>query len=197
MTRTPSPLHALALTLTLLASGLATAAPSSAPRVALETSLGRIVVELTPGRTPVTTENFLRYVREGFYDGTVFHRVIRGFMIQGGGFDGHFRQKPTHPPIENEAKHALSNRRGTIAMARTSNPHSATAQFFINTVDNPRLDYHGSTATTWGYAVFGRVVEGMAVVERIESLPTGAGGPFRRDVPSPLVVIEKATILEH
>ena len=190
-------LPGIVLGLALLVSAQAGAAASAAPRVALETSLGRIVVELTPERTPVTTENFLRYVREGFYDGTIFHRVIRGFMIQGGGFDERFRRKPTHPPIENEARHALPNRRGTIAMARTSNPHSATAQFFINTVDNPHLDYHGSTATTWGYAVFGRVVEGMDVVERIESLPTGAGGPFRRDVPSPRVVIEKATILER
>ncbi len=194
MHRSRTLLHGLVLVIALLASGQAGAA---APRVALETSLGRIVIELTPERTPVTVDNFLRYVREGFYDGTVFHRVIRGFMIQGGGFDRRFRQRPTHPPIENEAKRALSNRRGTIAMARTSNPHSATAQFFINTVDNPRLDYHGPTATTWGYAVFGRVVEGMPVVDRIESLPTGPGGPFRHDVPSPLVVIDKATIIEH
>ncbi len=177
----------------LLPATMPLAAP--APRVAIETSLGRIVVELTSERTPVTVENFLRYVREGFYDGTVFHRVIRGFMVQGGGFDTHLRQRPTHPPIENEAKKALKNLRGTIAMARTSNPHSATAQFFINTVDNPHLDYHGPSATTWGYAVFGRVVEGMDVVDRIEALRTGPGGPFRRNVPTPLVVIEKASLL--
>ncbi len=170
-------------------------AADKAPRVALETTMGRIVIELAPERTPVTVDNFLAYVRSGFYDGTIFHRVIRDFMIQGGGFDERYRQKPTRPPIENEAKHGLANKRGTIAMARTSNPHSATAQFFINTVDNGHLDFHGPTATTWGYAAFGRVIEGMDVVDRIRSVKTGQGGQFRRDVPQTPVIIKQARII--
>jgi len=161
------------------------------PQIGIETSVGNIVVELDANKAPATVTNILRYVDEGFYDGTIFHRVIRNFMIQGGGFTADYQKKPTHPPIQNEADNGLKNLRGTVAMARTSNPHSATAQFFINTVDNPHLDFHGTSQPTWGYAVFGRVVSGMEVVEQINGLPTGSGGPFRRDVPRQQVIINK------
>ncbi|MBI1195882.1 MAG: peptidyl-prolyl cis-trans isomerase [Gammaproteobacteria bacterium] len=165
------------------------------PKVLIETSEGNITLELEPSKAPLTVENFLQYVRDGQYDGTIFHRVIKDFMIQGGGYDNRFSQRPTRPPIENEAANALSNKRGTISMARTSNPHSATAQFFINTVDNPHLDFRAPTPVSWGYAAFGRVVEGMDVVDRIDNLPTGSGGPFRRDVPNPVVEIKHVSIL--
>ncbi len=166
------------------------------PRVLLQTSQGDITLELDADRAPKTVENFLTYVRAGHYDGTLFHRVIEGFMIQGGGYTKDFVLKPTRPPIENEAGNGLKNLRGTIAMARTANPHSATAQFFINTADNGFLDHTAPTAQGWGYAVFGKVVAGMDVVERIERLPTGPAGPFARDVPQQAVWIEKARILQ-
>jgi peptidyl-prolyl cis-trans isomerase B (cyclophilin B) len=140
-------------------------------------------------------ENFLRYVREGHYDGTLFHRVIAGFMIQGGGFTREFRQKPVRAPIRNEADNGLKNRKGTIAMARTSDPHSATAQFFINVADNAFLDFRAPTSEGWGYCVFGRVVEGMDVVERIARVATGPGPGGHRDVPLEPVVIERARLL--
>lgn len=165
------------------------------PKVLIETSEGNITLELEPAKAPLTVENFLQYVRDGQYDGTIFHRVIKDFMIQGGGYDTRFDQRPTRPPIENEAADALSNQRGTIAMARTSNPHSATAQFFINTVNNPHLDFRSPTPVSWGYAAFGRVIEGMDVVDRIGNLPTGSGGPFRHDVPNPVVEIKHIGIL--
>ncbi|RME35927.1 MAG: peptidyl-prolyl cis-trans isomerase [Gammaproteobacteria bacterium] len=184
----------LLLAALLLTSSLGFAA--DLPRVRLVTSLGDIVVELYPDRAPKTVANFLRYVREGFYDGTIFHRVIRDFMIQGGGFTTDFRFKETHEPIPNEADNGLSNERGTIAMARTADPHSATAQFFINVVDNPFLDFRVKTVRGWGYTVFGRVVEGMETVDRIRELPTGPGGPFPADVPRQQVVIEKAVVEE-
>ncbi|MDW8479389.1 MAG: peptidylprolyl isomerase [Xanthomonadales bacterium] len=178
----------LALTLAVPAG-----AESVDPRVVLVTNLGEIVIELDPHRAPKTVENFLAYVREGHYDGTIFHRVIDGFMIQGGGFTADFRLKPTRPAIPNEANNGLSNLRGTVAMARTREPHSATSQFFINVVDNPRLDYvSDQSGHTWGYAVFGRVVAGMDVVDKIRKVPTGPGGPFATDVPQTPVVIERA-----
>ncbi len=182
----------LALAL-LIAFGLATA---EAAKVRLETNVGPIVLELDSAKAPQTVRNFLAYVDSGHYDGTVFHRVIRGFMIQGGGFDTELRQKPTRAPIRNEADNGLRNRTGTIAMARTNDPHSATAQFFINTVDNAPLDHSAPTARGWGYAVFGRVVEGMNVVQAIEAMPTTARGPFQ-NLPRQPLVIERAVVLER
>lgn len=179
--------------LTIVPAG-AGAADAQTSRVKLQTNLGDIVVELDRAKAPQTVENFLSYVRDGHYDGTIFHRVIENFMIQGGGFTSDYQQKPTRKPIANEANNGLKNKRGTIAMARTSDPDSATAQFFINVVDNDFLDYRAPTQQGWGYAVFGRVVEGMDVVDEIKNLPTGPGGPFRNDVPRQAVVIEKATV---
>ena len=170
------------------------AAQPEHPRVSFETSQGSFVVELDREAAPGTVENFLGYVRDGHYEETVFHRVIAGFMIQGGGYTARFRQPATRAPIRNEADNGLANRRGTIAMARTADPHSATAQFFINVVDNDFLDHRAPSPQGWGYAVFGQVVEGMETVDRIAALPTGAGGPFPSDVPRDLVVIEKTLI---
>jgi peptidyl-prolyl cis-trans isomerase A (cyclophilin A) len=171
-------------------------APAAAPRVALHTSLGEIVLELDPAKAPLSVENFLQYVKDGHYNGTVFHRVIENFMIQGGGFTVDLNQKPVRAGIRNEANNGLSNLRGTIAMARTNDPHSANAQFFINTVDNPRLDFVSEqNGFTWGYAVFGKVVSGMDVVDRIRSTQTGPQGPFAKDVPQQAVVIERAELL--
>ncbi len=164
------------------------------PKVALETSLGRIVIELEAAKAPKSVENFLEYVRAGHYDGTIFHRVIPGFMIQGGGFDAGMEQRHTRPPVQNEASNGLKNARGTVAMARTSDVHSATSQFFINTVDNRALDYKDSTPRGWGYAVFGKVVEGMDVVDKIEKVKTTTRAPFE-NVPAEPVVIKKATLL--
>ncbi len=166
------------------------------PRVALHTNMGDIVIELDPVKAPVSSENFLAYVKDGFYNGTVFHRVIDNFMIQGGGYTADLQPKSTRAPIQNEANNGLSNLRGTVAMARTGEPHSASAQFFINLVDNPRLDYvSDQNGMTWGYAVFGKVVEGLDVVDRIRAIPTGAQGPFRTDVPTEPVIIERAEVL--
>ncbi len=165
------------------------------PRVVMETTLGNIVVELDREHAPLTVENFLRYVKEGFYNGTIFHRVIDGFMIQGGGFTRDFQRKQTYAPIKNEADNGLKNERGTIAMARTRNPHSATAQFFINVADNKFLDHTRPTINGWGYTVFGKVVEGMETVDRIRRVPTGPGGPFPRDVPRETVVIKNISLL--
>jgi peptidyl-prolyl cis-trans isomerase B (cyclophilin B) len=163
-------------------------------QVKLTTSHGPIVLELDAEKAPETVENFLRYVRAGHYDGTIFHRVISGFMIQGGGFEPGMRQKPTNEPIKNEADNGLKNKRYTVAMARTSNPHSASAQFFINTVDNGSLDHTSTTPRGWGYAVFGAVVEGKETVDAIEAVSTGnAGG--HGDVPREDVVITKAEVL--
>ena len=165
------------------------------PQVELETSLGTIVVELYADKAPKTVENFLRYVNDGFYSGTVFHRVIPGFMIQGGGFTPGFEQKPVRDPVRNEADNGLHNDTGTIAMARTSNPHSATAQFFINVNDNAFLDHVAPTPRGWGYCVFGKVTKGLDVAHRIVALPTGSGGPFSADVPRQSVVITNARLL--
>lgn len=168
----------------------------TAPRVELDTSLGKIVLELNAEKAPNSVANFLSYVDEGYYNGTVFHRVIPGFMIQGGGFDQQYQQKPTKAPVANEANNGLQNVRGTIAMARTSDPHSATSQFFINTVDNRSLDHRGQTPSGWGYAVFGKVVEGMDVVDRISDTRTNQGrlnGYPAADVPVMPVLINSAT----
>ncbi len=164
------------------------------PRVRITTNMGDIVLELDREKAPKTVENFLTYVKEGFYDGTIFHRVIDGFMIQGGGFTEDFQKKPTHAPIRNEADNGLRNKIGTIAMARTSDPHSATAQFFINVANNSYLDFREKTPRAWGYTVFGRVVKGMPVVDKIRRSKTGSGGPFRKDVPQTPVIIEKAVV---
>jgi peptidyl-prolyl cis-trans isomerase A (cyclophilin A)/peptidyl-prolyl cis-trans isomerase B (cyclophilin B) len=177
----------------------ATVAHAADPRVELKTSRGAVVLELYPDKAPKTVANFLQYVKDGHYNGTVFHRVIDGFMVQGGGFDASFSQKPTRAPIEIESevgmKAGLKNSYGTVAMARTSNPNSATAQFFINVKDNDFLNFREPTTQGYGYTVFGKVVSGMDVVEQIARSPTGAGGPFPRDVPREPVVIEKATLL--
>ena len=164
------------------------------PQVDIKTSLGTIRLELYPTKAPKTVENFLKYVRDGHYNGTVFHRVIDGFMIQGGGFDRAYKQKPTRDPIQNEAKNGLTNDLGTIAMARTNAPHSASAQFFINVKAN---DFLNSAAAQdgWGYAVFGKVVSGLDVVMKIAKTPTGPGGPFPTDVPRQPVVIESMSVV--
>jgi len=171
-------------------------ADDSHPRVLLKTNQGDILLELDAKAAPITVENFVNYVKDGFYDGTIFHRVIKNFMIQGGGFTRNFDKKQTRAPIKNEADNGLKNLRGTIAMARTSAPHSATAQFFINVVDNDFLNHSAPTMRGWGYAVFGKVVEGMDTVDKIRNIATGSGGPFRRDVPRSPVIIEKATLVE-
>jgi peptidyl-prolyl cis-trans isomerase B (cyclophilin B) len=158
------------------------------PRVEMDTTKGKIILELYADKAPKTVKNFLAYVDAGFYDGTIYHRVIPNFMIQGGGFTADMKQKKTRDPIDNEATNGLRNERGTIAMARTSNPHSATAQFFINTKSNDFLNHKGKSPQGWGYAVFGRVVEGMVVVDAISGVKTGTRGPFR-DVPTDPVVI--------
>jgi peptidyl-prolyl cis-trans isomerase A (cyclophilin A)/peptidyl-prolyl cis-trans isomerase B (cyclophilin B) len=168
-----------------------------ASKVLVKTSLGDMTIELYPDKAPKSVENFLAYVNAGFYDGTIFHRVIDNFMIQGGGFTRDLRQKPTRPAIPNEAKNGLSNLRGTVSMARTGDPNSATAQFFINVVDNPRLDYTSdASGATWGYAVFGKVTGGLDVVDKIKAVPTGAQGPFKSDVPTTPVVIEKISVIK-
>jgi len=180
--------------LTLLACliMLAAAGPLAAanPRIALETSKGRIVIELFPDKAPKTVETVLGYVRSGHYDGTVFHRVIDGFMVQGGAMTSKNQQKPCAKTVENEAFNGLKNDRGTVAMARTSDPHSASCQFFINVVDNAFLNHKGKTADGWGYAVFGKVVEGMDAADAIAKVKTGAG-----DVPVEPVVMTKVTLL--
>jgi peptidyl-prolyl cis-trans isomerase A (cyclophilin A) len=174
----------------------ASEADKTASKVLIKTNLGEMTVELYPDKAPKTVENFLAYVNGKFYDGTVFHRVIDNFMIQGGGFTPDLRQKATRPAIANEAKNGLSNSRGTLAMARTGDPNSATAQFFINVVDNPRLDYTSdANGSTWGYCVFGKVISGLDVVDKIKAVPTGAQGPFKSDVPTTPVVIEKISVI--
>lgn len=165
-----------------------------AQQVKLATTMGDITVEVDAEKAPASAENFLRYVRDGFYNGTIFHRVMNGFMIQGGGFDESFAKKDPRAAIRNEANNSLKNVRGTLAMARTSDPHSATAQFFINVVDNSFLDHTAETQRGWGYAVFARVVEGMDVVDRIKSVSTGNYKRFQ-NVPTTAVVIKSATVV--
>jgi len=183
--------------LATLASALLLLATSSVladnPKVRMETSKGTITLELYPDKAPKTVENFLTYGDDGVYDGTIFHRVIKDFMIQGGGFTEDMQKKPTHDPILNEADNGLKNDRGTIAMARTGDPHSATAQFFINHKDNDFLNHTGKNTRGWGYAVFGKVTDGMEVVDEIAAVPTGAKGPFPTDVPQTTIVIEKVS----
>ena len=217
-------LTALALCATL---GLPQAMAQNAPRVKFTTSMGEFVVEVYPDKAPKTVDNFLQYVRDKHYDGTVFHRVISNFMVQGGGYDARYREKPSRAPVTHEGREALSkggarNTVGTLAMARTNDPHSATAQFFINVRDNAFLDpvlipegdpvarfeYGGRTYENvpranllnapqlFGYTVFGAVVSGMEVVERIKATPTGAGGPFPTDVPRTQVTIQSATLVK-
>jgi peptidyl-prolyl cis-trans isomerase B (cyclophilin B) len=164
------------------------------PQVKLQTNQGDIVLELNAEKAPVTTENFLKYVNNGFFDNLIFHRVIKNFMIQGGGFDADMKQKATEAPIKNEADNGLKNEKYTIAMARTNDPQSATAQFFINTKDNDFLNFTAPNAQGWGYAVFGKVVQGQDVVDKIEGVKTGNRG-FHQDVPAEPVVIEKATVV--
>ncbi len=174
--------------------GVSSAAePQTNPIVMINTSMGMITLELNGAKAPKTVENFLAYVKAGHYDGTIFHRVIADFMIQGGGFDIKMVQRPTRPPIANEADNGLPNARGTIAMARTPDPHSATAQFFINLKDNPFLNHTSKDAKGWGYAVFGKVTQGMEVVDAIGRVKTGSRGMFR-DVPLEDVVIKSINV---
>lgn len=160
-------------------------------QVKLSTNHGEILIELDVANAPLSVANFLSYVRAGHYDGTIFHRVIKGFMVQGGGFDAAMSQKPTQAAIQNEANNGVKNAKYTLAMARTNAPHSATAQFFINTVDNGFLDFKSESPSGWGYAVFGKVVQGQDVVDKIEKVRTGRAGGHT-DVPVEAVVIEKA-----
>jgi peptidyl-prolyl cis-trans isomerase A (cyclophilin A) len=171
------------------------------PKVLLHTNQGDITIELNAAKAPKSVDNFLQYVKEGFYDGTLFHRVIPKFMAQGGGWTKDMQRKRAHAPIHNEANNGLSNLRGTVAMARTNDPHSAAAEFFVNLVDNKRLDYvpdpnGGANPVSWGYAVFGKVVSGMDVVDKIGAIETGPGGAFQSDVPKTPVIIEKASIVQ-
>lgn len=165
-------------------------------RVELKTSHGDITIQLDTENAPISSENFLQYVKDGFYDGTIFHRVIDGFMIQGGGMNEQMQQKPTRDGIRNEADNGLKNRRGTVAMARTMDPHSATAQFFINVADNEFLDHRAPDTQGWGYAVFAEVVEGMDTVDAIRAVRTGNSG-FHQDVPLESVIIQTVTALDQ
>ena len=166
--------------------------------VILHTNHGDIKLELDSENAPATVANFLQYVRDGHYDNTIFHRVIDGFMIQGGGMESGMKQKPVRAPVANEAGNGVKNKRYTVAMARTSEPHSATAQFFINTVDNRQFDYRSdANAYSTGFCVFGRVIEGMDVVDKIRVVPTAAKAPFAADVPTTPVVIERASVVDN
>jgi peptidyl-prolyl cis-trans isomerase A (cyclophilin A) len=198
-----------------------------APKVRFQTTAGDFVIEVYPDKAPKTVENFLQYVKDKYYDGTIFHRVINNFMVQGGGYDARYAQKPTRPPVPHEGREALAkggpkNVRGTVAMARTSDPDSATAQFFVNVKDNafldpvlippgdpvPRFEYQGrvylneprasfeKAPQLFGYTVFGKVVSGMDVIDKIKAMPTGAGGPFPSDVPATPVVIKSASLVK-
>ena len=166
------------------------------PVVEMKTSVGAVRIELYADKAPKSAANFLQYVKDGFYNGLVFHRVIDGFMIQGGGYYPDLREKKgDRPPVENEAGNGLKNQTGTVAMARTPNPHSATAQFFVNVADNAFLNFREASPAGFGYAVFGKVTQGMDVVTRIARAPTGPGGPFAKDVPQRPIVIESITLL--
>ncbi|PJG83465.1 peptidylprolyl isomerase [Caviibacterium pharyngocola] len=176
-----------------LVLGIACASFAGATNVVLHTNQGDIHLALDDKNAPVTVQNFLHYAQNGFYNGTIFHRVIDGFMIQGGGFESGMKQKQTDAPIKNEADNGLKNERGSIAMARTSDPHSATAQFFINVANNDFLNFKEKSAQGWGYAVFGQVTQGMDVVDRITQVKTGRSG-FHRDVPQEDVVIQSVSV---
>ena len=176
-------------------------AQTLAPQVKFTTNMGEFVVEVYPDKAPNTVENFLTYVRDGHYNGTIFHRVINNFMIQGGGYDARYMEKPGRAPIKHEgaevkAKGGPTNTVGTIAMARTNNPHSASAQFFINVNNNDFLNHVAPSGQGWGYVAFGKVVSGMEVVNKIKLTPTGSGGPFPTDVPQTQVVIQSATLVK-
>ena len=170
---------------------------ASNPKVRMETTKGTVIIELYPDKAPKTVENFLRYVNDGKYDSTIFHRVIKRFMNQGGGFTPDFKKVDTFDPIKNEADNGLKNKLGTIAMARTGDPHSATNQFFINTADNAFLDHTSQTPRGWGYCVFGTVIDGMDVMNRISKVQTGANGPFQQDVPMEEILIQKVSVIEE
>jgi peptidyl-prolyl cis-trans isomerase B (cyclophilin B) len=191
-TRASILLAALMTPLLMLAASASSAA-EQAPRVRLETTMGNIVLALDAQQAPQTVENFLAYVNSGFYDGTIFHRVIGNFMIQGGGYTADMSRKQTRPPVKNEADNGLKNSRGSIAMARTQDPHSASAQFFINVEDNATLDHTAPNERGWGYAVFGHVVEGMDVVDKIRAQATGVKAGFR-DVPKKTITITRAVV---
>ena len=192
--------YLLGLSLALTCLGFAHA-QTPAPQVKFTTSAGEFVIELYPDKAPNTVENFLTYVRDGHYNGLIFHRVINNFMIQGGGYDARYMEKPTRPPIKHEgaevkAKGGPTNTVGTIAMARTNNPHSASSQFFINVNNNDVLHHSAPSGQGWGYVAFGKVVSGMEVVNKIKMTPTGAGGPFPSDVPQTQVVIQSAALVK-
>ena len=172
-------------------SGLA----QNAPKVEMKTNMGEIVIEVYPDKAPLSADNFLKYVKDGFYNGTIFHRIINGFMVQGGGFDKSMKEKTTRAPIQNEAKNGLKNQTYTIAMARTADPHSASAQFFINVKDNAFLNHSGENMHGWGYCVFGEVIEGQEVVDAMKVVPTGRFGGHD-DVPKEAILIESAVMLE-
>lgn len=180
----------------LLISSVSAANDPTLKHVTIETSEGNIELELDITRSPITVLNFIKNVKSGIYDGTIFHRVIKDFMIQGGGFTPEMELKEPNTTIDNEADNGLKNLRGTIAMARTFDPHSASAQFFINVEDNLNLDHTSKTPRGWGYAVFGHVIKGMDVVDKIRNQRTGANGPFASDVPLKMVIIHKATVIE-
>ena len=176
------------LALLLACCSILPAQADGPPLVRVYTNAGSFLIELDPTRAPLTVANFLEYVRAGHYSGTIFHRVINGFVAQGGGYDQQFQEKPTRATIPNESGNGLSNRRGTVGIARTGDPHSANAQFYINLADNAALDPQPSR---WGYAVFGRIIEGMTVVDELGVVATGSAGPFDKDVPVKPIVIEK------
>jgi cyclophilin family peptidyl-prolyl cis-trans isomerase len=186
----------LTLATAVVALALATLSPVQAQestRVRVSTTLGAFVIELDTARAPLTVANFLEYVKAGHYDRTVFHRVIANFVAQGGGYDGKYIEKPTRNGIPNESGNGLSNRRGTVGLARTSDPHSGNAQFYLNLADNAQLD---PQPTRWGYTVFGRIVEGMNIVDEIGAVATGEVGPFEKDAPLKPVIIEKVEVLK-
>lgn len=178
----------LTLCLALPATALAQDSLTLSPRVRVETTMGAFVIELDSARAPLTAENFMRYVRDGFYDGLIVHRVIQHFVVQGGGYDKDYAERAVHGPIANESGNGLSNRRGTVGMARDDSPHSATSQFYVNLIDNLGLN---PLPNRWGYAVFGRIVEGMDVLDRIANVPTGARGPFPAEVPLEQIVFTR------
>ena len=180
----------------VLALAAHAAAPAANPQVEVRTNMGNFVIELYPENAPNTVQNFLQYVKDGHYNGTIFHRVIPGFMVQGGGFTPSFQEKATRPPIKNEAGNGLRNGVGMVSMARTFDPHSATAQFFVNVAENPTLDFKAPTQEGYGYTPFGRVTKGIDVIERIVKVPTGPGKPPHQDVPKKPVIIERMHVIE-